>query len=184
MTRASATMLDSVVARIEQASILDRPSEILVSVLDRAIPAGRVQELASGSFLGHPLHPALVAVPIGSWVSANLLDLTGGDARTTQRLVGIGTLAAAIAAYTGANDWRTTTGAARRVGLVHALLNDVALGLYFGSWRARRGGRRAKGAVLALAGTGAVGASGWLGGHLSYTLGVGVRPAADRPATR
>jgi nitrite reductase/ring-hydroxylating ferredoxin subunit/uncharacterized membrane protein len=133
-----------------------------------------VRDLASGSPLGHPLHPVLVAIPIGAWTSASILDLTGGDATAAKRLIGLGSLAALPTALTGANDWLTTLGGERRVGLVHAALNDTALGLYVSSWLARRRGRRIKGAALALAGAGVLGVAGWLGGHLAYGLGVGV----------
>jgi uncharacterized membrane protein len=61
-----------------------------------------------------------------------------------------------------------------RVGAVHAALNDLALGLYVASWLARGRDRRARGAVLALVGSGVLAASGWLGGHLVYRRGMGV----------
>jgi uncharacterized membrane protein len=177
------TALDGVAERIGQASVLDAPADLIVKLLDRFIPKGPIDDVATGAVIGHPLHPALVALPIGSWVAANVLDLTGGDARTTQRLVGFGNLTAIVSAYTGASDWRRTTGAPRRIGLVHAALNDLAVGMNTASWFARRRGERAKASVLSLAATGIVSASGWLGGHLAYTLGVGVRPATSRRPT-
>jgi nitrite reductase/ring-hydroxylating ferredoxin subunit len=61
---------------------------------------------------------------------------------------------------------------------VHAALNYAALGLYTGSWLARRRGRRLKGALLALTGAGVLSGAGWLGGHLAYALGVGVDTTA------
>lgn len=42
----------------------------------------------------------------------------------------------------------------------------------------RKRGARGRGKLLSLAGAAAMGAGGWLGGHLSYTLGAGVRPDA------
>lgn len=74
---------------------------------------------------------------------------------------------------TGANDWLSISGGERRVGLVHALLNDVALTLYSASWLARCRGHHGKGAFLALAGFTVLGGAGWLGGHLTYALGIG-----------
>lgn len=166
--------LDKIADRLEHASVLDGPSEALAAVLRRLLPHGPVHDLASGTPIGHPAHPMLVTLPIGSWVSASYLDVTGGNAKAAQRLVGLGNLAALPAALTGANDWLTTSGAERRIGLTHAALNDIALGLYLGSWLARRNGRRATGAVLAIVGAGVLSAAGWLGGHLAYALGVGV----------
>jgi nitrite reductase/ring-hydroxylating ferredoxin subunit/uncharacterized membrane protein len=172
------TKLDKIAERLERASMLDKPSDVLADWVRRLVPEGPVADAASGTPLGHPLHPLLVTVPIGSWVAASYLDLTGGDAKAAQRLVGLGNLAAVPTALTGANDWLSTVEGERRVGFAHALLNYTALGLYTGSWLARRRGRRVKGAALALVGAGVLSASGWLGGHLSYALGVGVDTTA------
>lgn len=107
-----------------------------------------------------------------------VLDLTGTDRAAARRLVALGLLSAVPAAITGTNDWLTTSGAERRVGLVHAALNDAALLTYGASWLARRRGRHARGVALALAGFGLAGLAGWLGGHLAYALGVGVDTTA------
>ena len=179
--RSIGSALTGLADRIGQARSLDPIAEAAQRVLDKVIPPGPVEDVASGAFLGHPLHPALVAVPIGSWLSVNVLDLTGGNARAARRILAVGNLSAVAAAYTGGNDFRATTGEARRIGLVHAALNDVALMLNVASSLTRRRGRRARGALLSLTATGVVGVSGWLGGHLAYTLGVGVR-AAGSPA--
>lgn len=163
---------------VEHAQALDKPSDVGTSVLERVLPKGRFGDLASGTMLGHPLHPVLVAIPMGSWTAATYLDLTGGDAEAARRLVGLGNLAAIPAALTGANDWKTSAGAERRVGFVHAVLNYTALGLHGASWLARGRGRRVRGAGLSLAGAAVLGAAGWLGGHLTYGLGVGVDTTA------
>jgi uncharacterized membrane protein len=46
---------------------------------------------------------------------------------------------------------------------------------YVASWLARGKGHHGRGALLALAGSGMLAFSGWLGGHLAYTRGVGVK---------
>jgi nitrite reductase/ring-hydroxylating ferredoxin subunit/uncharacterized membrane protein len=173
-----AAALEGVLERIASAEVLDKPSDILASAVAKVVPKGKIQDLASGTPLGHPMHPVLVALPIGSWTAASYLDLTFGNRRAAQRLVGFGVVAALPTAFTGANDWATTTGAERRVGFVHALLNDVALTLYAGSWLARRRGKQLRGVALALAGSAVLGGAGWLGGHLAYGLGVGVDTTA------
>jgi hypothetical protein len=89
-------------------------------LLRKAVPEGPAKEVLRGTPLGHPLHPALVAVPIGAWASATLFDLLGDDAGA-RRLTAIGCLAAVPAALAGGTDWLSTDGAQRRVGLVHAL---------------------------------------------------------------
>jgi nitrite reductase/ring-hydroxylating ferredoxin subunit/uncharacterized membrane protein len=171
-------VFERILERIESAEILDKPSDILAAAVEKAVPKGKVRDLASGTPIGHPLHPALVAVPIGSWTAATYLDFTFGDKRAARRLVGFGILSALPSALTGANDWTTTAGAERRVGFVHAVLNDVALTLYAGSWLARQRGHHLRGVGLSLAGASVLGGAGWLGGHLAYALGVGVDTTA------
>ncbi|MFN2563246.1 MAG: Rieske 2Fe-2S domain-containing protein [Jatrophihabitans sp.] len=165
--------LEQLIGRIEQLSVLDRPADLVNGVLRKAIPQGSVEDALSGTPIGHPLHPAMVTVPIGAWTSSLVFDVIGDDT-AARRLIAIGCVSALPTAAAGAADWMSTHGPERRVGLVHALLNYTALGAYAMSWLARRRGRRARGVMLSLAGAGLVSASGWLGGHLSYSLGIGV----------
>ncbi len=165
--------LERIVDRIETSSALDAPAEALSGGLRKAIPQGAVEDVLSGTPIGHPLHPAMVTIPIGAWTSSLFFDLTGDD-RAARRLIAIGCVSALPTAAAGASDWMSTHGPERRVGLVHALLNYAALGAYGMSWLARGRGRRGRGVALSLAGAGLVSASGWLGGHLSYSLGIGV----------
>jgi nitrite reductase/ring-hydroxylating ferredoxin subunit len=60
--------------------------------------------------------------------------------------------------------------------VVHLASASTTIGLYFASWRVRAGG--GSGRMLALAGSAALGATGYLGGHLSYAYGVGVETTA------
>ncbi len=173
-----ARVLDGLVERIEGMSALDRPAEVVASVVRRVIPDGPVRDLASGTPAGHPLHPALVAVPMGAWLSAGYLDFATDNDDAARRLIGLGLLGALPAAATGGSDWLDTDGRERRVGFVHAVLNWTAIGLYGTSWLLRRRDRHGAGAGFALAGAGTLGAAGWLGGHLAYALGVGVDTTA------
>ncbi len=169
--------LDRLAGRIEHAEQLDQPSKVVASVADKLLANRRVTELLSGTPIGHPVHPLLVTIPIGSWTSSMIFDLTG-DEKAADGLIGIGVLSALPTAVAGVNDWRYTSGAEQRVGLVHAMLNNVAVGTYGLSWLARKAGRRKTGIVLSILGAGVITASGWLGGHLSYALGVGVDTTA------
>jgi nitrite reductase/ring-hydroxylating ferredoxin subunit/uncharacterized membrane protein len=173
-----ADALDRIATTIENLSALD-PAAAAVQKVSGALPPGRLKDLLSGTDLGHPVHPLLVTLPIGAFGSAVALDLTG-DRVAARRLIGLGLLATLPAAATGASDWSDTTGAERRVGLVHVALNTVAAGAFATSWLLRRSPGRGK--TSALLGLGALGASGWLGGHLSYAMGVGVDTTAfSRP---
>jgi nitrite reductase/ring-hydroxylating ferredoxin subunit/uncharacterized membrane protein len=173
-----AQSLDQLADRLERSTALDRLADFVAKTVDRVLPQGTTRDVASGVPLGHPLHPLLVALPIGSWSAASWLDITGGDRAASRRLVALGIVSALPAAATGANDWLTTVGGERRVGLVHALLNHVSLVLYGASWLARCRGHHAKGVLLALAGLTVTSGAGWLGGHLAYALGVGVDTTA------
>jgi nitrite reductase/ring-hydroxylating ferredoxin subunit/uncharacterized membrane protein len=133
-------------------------------------------DLLSGTWLGHPLHPVLVAVPTGCWTSALLLDATGGNAAAARRLVGAGALAALPTVAAGLADWTYTEQAERRVGLAHAGANAGALILFGSSWLRRH--RGSSGRWLAALGACCLLAGGYLGGHLSYAIGVGVDTTA------
>ena len=130
------------------------------------------------------MHPPLTDIVIGSFLGVSLLDLLGGNGKSSERLLGVGLAAAVPTALTGANDWADTEiadDAVRRVGLVHSTTNTSALVLYAASLAARRRGARGRGVALALAGTGVMTVSGYLGGHLSYTRGVGANQTAFDP---
>jgi nitrite reductase/ring-hydroxylating ferredoxin subunit/uncharacterized membrane protein len=160
---------------LEAQRSIDRIGQPLNGAVQRIIKAGPLKDALSGTWLGHPAHPVLVMVPIGSWTSASLIDLTAGGRSTPEarRLVGIGVLSALPAIASGLADWSDTAGSEQRIGVVHASLNSVALALYGASWWARRRPGRA-GPLLALAGMAVATGAGYLGGHLIYALGVGV----------
>lgn len=164
--------LEALADRIEHADMLDDVAAKLQNLIRRALPPA-AEDVLHGEPLGHPLHPALVAVPIGAWTSASVLDLLG-ERSAASKLTALGCLTALPTAAAGSADWATTGGASRRTGLVHAAVNDAALMTYVMSWRSRRRGHAMRGVMLSLAGAGLLGFGGWLGGHLSYSQGVGV----------
>jgi len=170
-------MLRQMLSRLEQARALDGVSDKLQSAVQGATPR-RLSDLLHGGWLGHPLHPVLVEVPVGSFLSAAVLDLMPGGRKAATTLIAIGTAGTVPAIAAGLVDWSQMTKNRRRVGLVHATANVVALGLYLGSLVARRSGRQGRGKVLAFAGLSVVGAGAYLGGHLSYSQGGGMNQAA------
>ncbi|MCO1337477.1 iron-sulfur protein [Kocuria polaris] len=171
--------IESLLSKLEQWKDLDRFSGPLAAKVESAVSPKCVRNLLSGKTLGHPLHPALVAVPIGAWGTAAVLDVCGYD-DAADAAVATGLLGAVPTAAAGLHDWSFTMGAERRVGLVHAAANSAATLLYVGSLVSRRTGRRGLGRCLSLAGFGLVSAAGFLGGHLSYAQGVGVNRAGWR----
>ena len=137
-------------------------------------------------FLSHPIHPMLIAFPIGLWVFSFIFDLFG-------RLIGnsllwgaafycvvSGCVMAALAAIPGAIDLFTVVppdSSARRRGYIHGLLNVSALVLFAAIAIARGGpGRMPTNTSLTLSVIGVVGLaiSGWLGGTLAYRNQIGV----------
>ena len=164
--------------RLAKLQQLDRPAQVLAGLAGRIGP-GRLKDALSGSWLGHALHPFLTDLPIGTWTSATLLDVVGGDgsAGAADRLIGAGVLASLPTAVTGATEWADSEKSdvnVRRLGVVHATANVAALAFFAASLVARRRGNRARGKALSFAGMGALTVGGHLGGHLSYAKGIGV----------
>ncbi|MBW8699624.1 Anthranilate 1,2-dioxygenase ferredoxin subunit [Streptomyces sp. MBT84] len=147
----------------------------------RAVPMGRGRDALRGLWLGHPLHPVMVQLPIGAWTSAAILDLFPGESRAARRLVVAGLLGAAPAALTGWVDWAEQRPRQARVGLVHAASNLAAVSAYAASLAARRRHRNMLGRMLGFAGLTMATVGGTLGGHLAYRQAAGVNHAEAVP---
>ncbi|WP_435849753.1 Rieske 2Fe-2S domain-containing protein [Streptomyces pristinaespiralis] len=145
------------------------------------LPLGRGRDFLHGRWLGHPVHPLMVQVPIGSWFSAAVLDLLPGQHRGARALVGVGLATAAPAAAAGWVDWADLQRQQMRVGLVHAASNITAVALYAGSFTARTQGRTQLGKALGFAGLAAVSLGGAIGGHLAYRQASGANHAEAVP---
>ncbi|MGH7277445.1 MAG: DUF2231 domain-containing protein [Candidatus Rokuibacteriota bacterium] len=187
--------LDAAVAVVERQHWLDPVGERLqnglVGMWGAAGAAGqRVKNFLHGVWLGHPLHPVLTDIPIGAWSATLALDAAdaiggrnrygrGADAALTLGIAG-----AVGAAVTGITDWTHTHDRSRRVGMLHGMLNTVALGLYVASLTRRRQGQRDAGRGLATLGFGVAMAAAYLGGNLVYHHRVGVDHADERGRSR
>ncbi len=95
----------------------------------------KLLEILQGKWLGHPLHPAIVHVPLGLWTFACILDVIvwlGGDSVVLPRLafysVLIGLIGALLAVPPGVADWTPIKKEkpAWKLGLYHLLLNLLA----------------------------------------------------------
>jgi uncharacterized membrane protein len=137
----------------------------------------------------HPIHPALVPIPIGAFFVALVGDVMHAVSPTDPFWydlafvgIGIGLIAAVVAAVFGAIDYLGVkmSPAAFRLATVHALLNSGALVLYVVSWTLRRNRIAEAGPSwplamgLAVAGFLVLGVSGWIGGKLAYEHRIGV----------
>ncbi|HZQ33488.1 MAG TPA: non-heme iron oxygenase ferredoxin subunit [Mycobacterium sp.] len=180
---AVSTPIRPMIDKLENAEVLDAPAKPLAAKVRELLGDGTFKDLISGTGLGHPVHPPLTDLVIGSFLSASLLDLLAPRAggRAARLLIKLGIAASLPTAVTGISDWADTElsdEGVRRVGVVHSTANTTALIMYSASLLARRRGARARGALLALAGAGVLGFSGYLGGHMSYVRGVGVNQTA------
>ncbi len=136
---------------------------------------------------GHPFHPILVTIPIGTWTASIIFDIIGllSDdpepyALAAQILIAIGVIGAVVAAVFGLIDMSQLAAGtpARRTALTHMTANLVAVVLFAASWAVRAGQGHDEvsvlGLVLSVVGIAVVGFSGWLGGKLAYRYGVRV----------
>jgi nitrite reductase/ring-hydroxylating ferredoxin subunit/uncharacterized membrane protein len=140
--------------------------------------------LHGGRWVGHPLHPALSDLPIGLWAGVMVLDAADRDPAPRRGIDAAGVLSAAglvaagATALTGLSDWTVSNEEDRRAGLLHGLLNTVALGLHGASLGTRVAGHRGTARALGVAGFTVTAAAGYLGGHLVFTRGVMVNRVA------
>jgi nitrite reductase/ring-hydroxylating ferredoxin subunit/uncharacterized membrane protein len=166
------------ISRLEQDSRLDGLVFAVRKVARRLIPPGKLRDALHGVWLGHPLHPMLIQAPVGAWLSASIIDATGGDEKAARTLVAAGLAAAVPAAVAGSADWSEQHEQQMRVGVVHAAGNITALSLY-GASLLSRGPQLSR--ALRLAGLAAVSVSGLLGGHISFQLAGGANHAEAVP---
>ncbi len=165
---------------LEGATSLDRPVHALEPLVQSWFGSGKRGSVLRGEWLGHAVHPTLTDVVLGTWTSASLLDLLGGreSVSAAQKLIGAGLLAVGPTAWSGWAEWSNAGLREKRVGLVHAVSNGVAIGIYAASWTARRRGRHGAGVKLALAGAAVSTVGGYLGGHLAEARKVASRHPA------
>lgn len=168
----------SILDRVSDSSALDKAIEPVRTAVQAVLRPQALKDLLHGTWLGHPLHPVLVQVPVGSWISAGLLDALPPMRPAATLLIGTGVAASVPAALSGAADWSEQELGVRRLGAIHAAANTVALGLYVGSLVARGRGRGGLGRVLSYAGLGVAGGSAAIGGHISYAQSSGASHAA------
>ena len=159
--------------RIADVPTFDKAIEPVRRGVLSALRPPALKDFLHGTWLGHPLHPVLVQVPVGSWLSAGVLDAVPPLRPAATAMIGTGVLASVPAALSGAADWSEQEPGVRRLGALHALLNVSALGLYAGSLVARGKGRGGLGRVLSYTGLGLATVSASIGGHMSYAQSSG-----------
>jgi len=170
---------------IENQDWLGDAGDAIQPIIINAFKAGgetgqKIKNYLHGTWLGHPLHPVLTDIPIGSWTLVAVLDgieLTGNDDYKSgaDAAVAIGIAGALGSAVTGLTDWTGTTKKRAKVGLLHGILNLTATGLYATSLILRRR-KNSRGAAItfAMIGYGVTTVAAYLGGQLVYSEQTGV----------
>lgn len=176
--------INQITTAIDRQEWLEPVSDGLAGAVSKVYESGgeatkKVEDFLHGTWLGHPLHPVLTDVPIGAWSVATVLDVmelaTGRDdlAPGADAAVAIGLVGAVGSATTGLTDWHKTDGKARKVGLVHGMLNLTATALYTTSLVLRRRKQREAAIVTGLLGFAVSSAAAYLGGNLVYEQKIG-----------
>jgi uncharacterized membrane protein len=144
--------------------------------------------------LGHGAHPILIVYPLGLLSTAVIFDVVYLVTSNTQFAVAAfwmivaGIIGGLVAAVPGFVDWLSIPKdtRAKKVGLFHAILNDVMLVLFAASWRFRRGAPDYQPDTVALACSFAAVllalVAGWLGGELVERHAMAVHDGANLDA--
>jgi nitrite reductase/ring-hydroxylating ferredoxin subunit/uncharacterized membrane protein len=182
--------MTQIIDRAARVSALDPVASRLTALVQK-VPVG-VRDVLHGVWLGHPLHPVLAQVPVGTWLSASVLDVIAvmtpddgraGVERSAEALLAAGLAAVPAAAAAGSADWSALHQEQQRLGLVHASANVLAATLLAASLVQRRRGQQARGRALGLLGVSAASAGAAIGGHLSYRWAAGANHAEEIPHT-
>ena len=146
---------------------------------------------SKAKLLGHPIHPMLIVLPLGLFISAVVFDsLYMRSSSIVWSNVGYwniagGVIGGLLAAVFGLIDWLAIPSGtrAKRIGLIHGGSNVVVVTLFALAWVSRAdSAMHAPTTVIYVMEIGALmlGAfAGWLGGELVDRLGVGVDDGAN-----
>jgi nitrite reductase/ring-hydroxylating ferredoxin subunit/uncharacterized membrane protein len=148
----------------------------------------QVADTLHGTWLGHPLHPALTDFVIGAWALGSVLDgisLSHRSRRIEKAadiLIDLGNALSVPTAAAGLADFSAAPRSTLNTGATHALLNVGGLALNICSAACRRSRKRTAGIALSAAACGTLLLSAWLGGRLVFEQKVGVSkiPRPDR----
>jgi nitrite reductase/ring-hydroxylating ferredoxin subunit/uncharacterized membrane protein len=163
-----------VVDRLEHAGHLDPVVHAVRKIVRSVLRKQSVRDALHGVWLGHPLHPALTNIPMGTWTAAAVLDAMPGTAPAASTLIATGCVGYVPTILAGWADWSDLHDQQQRVGLVHAAAGAAAFSCYVASLAARAQGRTMRGKAWSYTGLALVSATGYLGGHLAYRQAAGV----------
>src|SRR6185312_3163933 len=160
--------------------------EKLQKSIDKALYGGghpaaqKLRNFLNGTWLGEPLHVVLTDLPVGAWTTAMVFDALdlGLDrrefAKAADTSITIGLVAAMGTALTGLADWSDVDPPARRIGLIHGLINLGSTALFATSLILRKKKSRRNGLIASTIGYGLMAYAAHLGGKMVYEHRVGV----------
>jgi len=146
------------------------------------------------SIAKHPIHPMLVALPIGLWVFsliADLIALAGWRPEVWNDVafytMAGGVVGALLAAIPGFIDFLSiSVPNVRKIGVYHMAVNLLAVALFALNLYIRTSSAPAAAIPISLSvlGVALLAVSGWLGGELVYVHGMGVAQPSGRTEQR
>ena len=151
---------------------------------------------SKASIAGHPVHPMLVAFPIGLWTTSFIMDVVFYFYRNpslmliAKVMLAAGIIGGLAAAVPGIIDWLAIKDPkVKSLADWHARLNIIAVIVFSISLYLRMdigGAHWVKYGLkipllVSFLGIVLIGISGWLGGALSFEHGVGVAPQHETP---
>ena len=141
------------------------------------------------SIAKHPIHPVLVALPIGLWIFSLVSDVIyvtgwGGFAWKEVAFYAMagGFVGALMAAVPGLIDLLSmSSGKVKTIGIWHMSINLLVVGLFaINLWLRYQAAPSAAPPIwLSVIGVVLLGVAGWLGGEMVYVHGVAVEPQGD-----
>lgn len=170
-----------------QKSSEDAAQTIHQVVMDGGDTVREAVDVLHGKPIGHPLHPILTDITIGSWVLGTFFDLvsmvtlSGSTRKAANRLITLGTISAVPTALAGIADYSTVKKDAAGHGALHGLVNSMAFIFFFRSVQARFASHPIRAFLYSLVGLGFATLGAWLGGDLVYRHRMGVNHADDEP---
>ncbi|MEU4739389.1 DUF2231 domain-containing protein [Actinosynnema sp. NPDC023658] len=157
---------------------IDKAAGALAEAVPAALRRREVTDLLRTRALGRPVHPAVVALPIGLYAASAALDLMPGSGKAARALIGAGLAVAPAALATELAEYGTLDQEERRTAFVQLAANAAANVCYLTSFRLRGHGFGVVARAVSALGLAALGAGGLLGGRAAYPDGArGVREA-------
>ncbi|MFE2757077.1 DUF2231 domain-containing protein [Actinosynnema sp. NPDC059335] len=142
---------------------VDKAAGALAEAVPAALRRREVTDLLRARALGRPVHPAVVALPIGLYAASAALDLMPGSSRAARAVIGAGLALAPAALATELAEYGTLDQEQRRTAFVQLAANAAANVCYLTSFRLRGHGFGVVARAVSALGLAALGAGGLLG---------------------